>query len=240
MCLRRPCDAWIQIVVAGWLCACVAAVFGCAAPGANAPPPDVSLNPVPVDVPGVEPAPSAEPVDPEPAPAPEPEPEPVEPTPAPDAAADDPQSAPAQPPVVEAPPLHPAWSAASPYNQRYLAEAEPVTLEGEIESVGTFVPAEGAEPGLLLGLKTANGVVAVHAAPLRYLREAGVRFDFGETLTVEGRWTELAGERVLLAQAITRGEVRLELRDAATGRPLWIEPADADPTEGDDAPPSAE
>lgn len=223
MCLRRPCDAWIQIVVAGWLCACVAAVFGCAAPGANAPPPDVSLNPVPVDGPGAEP-----------------EPEPVDPTPAPDAAADDPPSAPAEPPAVEAPPLHPAWSAASPYNQRYLAEAEPVTLEGEIESVGTFVPAEGAEPGLLLGLKTANGVVAVHAAPLRYLREAGVRFDFGETLTVEGRWTELAGERVLLAQAITRGEVRLELRDAATGRPLWIEPADADPTEGDDAPPSAE
>lgn len=232
MCLRRPCDAWIQIVVTGWLCACVAAVFGCASPGATAPPPDVSLNPVPVDGPGAEPAPSVEPVEPDPAPE--------QPGPEPEAVVDDPPSLPAEPPVVEAPLLHPAWSAASPYNQRYLAEAEPVILEGEIESVGTFVPAEGAEPGLLLGLKTANGVVAVHAAPLRYLREAGVRFDFGETLTVEGRWTELAGERVLLAQAITRGEVRLELRDAATGRPLWTEPADADPTEGGDAPPPAE
>jgi hypothetical protein len=137
------------------------------------------------------------------------------------------------------PPLHPAWSAGSTYNSLYLADAEPVTLQGEVESVGTFVPADGAEPGLLLGLQTEGGAVAVHVAPLRYLRGAGVRFDLGEALALEGRWTEIAGVRVLLAQAVTRGEVRLELRDAATGVPVWSQPTDAD-APGNGPPPPAE
>lgn len=131
---------------------------------------------------------------------------------------------PAAGPVIEPAPLHPAWAADSDYNRRYRVDAEPAVLQGEVESVGTFLPAEEAEPGLLIQLRSNGETFAVHAAPLRYLREAGVRFDFGEALAVEGRWVEIDGRRVLLAQAITRGEVRLELRDAETGRPVWAQP----------------
>lgn len=133
-----------------------------------------------------------------------------------------------------APPLHPAWGPDSAYNRLYVVDLIAVTLTGTIDAVGTFVPAEEAEPGLMLELRAGDETVAVHAAPLRYLREVGVRFDFGESLSVEGRWAEIDGRRVLLAQAVTRGETRIVLRDAATGRPAWVagpeavEPGDAD------------
>lgn len=126
------------------------------------------------------------------------------------------------------PPLHPGWDLDSAYNRLYVVDSEAVTLDGTIDSVGTFVPAAEAEPGLMLELRAGGEAVAVHTAPLRYLRGMGVRFDFGESLSVEGRWAELDGQRVLLAQAITRGETRVVLRDAVTGRPAWLAPGEAD------------
>lgn len=227
-----------RLVVLG-LCAGLATVGGCAAPErtADAPPQNISLNPEPAVEQTGDPPP-VEPVVPEPTvdtPGPQPEPALAMDEPANDPT--DKTSGGGDPPGPALPPLHPAWSAGSTYNSLYLADAEPATLQGEVESVGTFVPADGAEPGLLLGLQTEGGVVAVHVAPLRYLRGAGVRFDLGEALTLEGRWTEIAGVRVLLAQAVTRGEVRLELRDAATGAPVWSQPADDDEPEGGPPPP---
>ncbi|MEM9413885.1 MAG: hypothetical protein AAGA29_00220 [Planctomycetota bacterium] len=128
------------------------------------------------------------------------------------------------------PPLHPAWAEDSDYNRRYIAGSDPATASGEIEAVGTFVPAEGASPGLLLTLNSGGTTVDIHVAPLRYLRALELRFDFGESLTVTGRWANIDGKRVLLAQSITRGESEIVVRDPQTGRPAWVDPL---PNEGD-------
>ncbi|XAM01227.1 hypothetical protein OT109_07520 [Phycisphaeraceae bacterium D3-23] len=184
--------------------------------------------------------------DPAPVPTPEPDGSPDDdaiaqggPDAAPDAEPDTPPAPEPDAPVVRAldPPLHEAWAQGSAYNRRYVAGSDPASASGEIEAVGTFVPAQGASPGLLLTLSSGDTNVAVHVAPLRYLRAVELRFDFGEPLTVTGRWVNLDGKRVLFAQSISRGETEIAVRDAQTGRPVWVDPLPPeDGAEEQDAP----
>ncbi|MFI4860922.1 MAG: hypothetical protein ACIAXF_09610 [Phycisphaerales bacterium JB063] len=215
--------------------------------------PTIEPAPEPVDPPVVvvDAEPDAEPT-PDPVPAPEPstedegdavaqgepeaQPEPeTPPTPEPET----------QPATALDPPLHPAWAEDSVYNRLYVVGADPATANGAIDAVGTFIPAEGASPGLLLTLNNGGTSISVHVAPLRYLRAVGLRFDFGEPLSIKGRWGNIDGKRVLLAQSITRGDVEVVVRDPQTGRPVWVDPLpaqgdtqDPDQGENDTAPPS--
>lgn len=221
---------------------------------------EVSTDAPPVEPPmAMEPDAPAQPVvEPEPPAPPAEEPKPAPPTEEPvadtdedagddtpgDEPGDGPDETPDTPPAE--PPLHAAWAEGSAYNALFRAD-DLVSLTGDIDAVGTFVPAEDAQPGLLLSVKDGDKVFAVHGAPLRYLRSIEVRFDFGERLTIEGSWATIDGERVLMAQSITRGETRVEIRAAETGRPAWVplpatteedEPDTPAPPDEEEAPPA--
>ncbi|MEM1353271.1 MAG: hypothetical protein AAGC44_14225 [Planctomycetota bacterium] len=120
--------------------------------------------------------------------------------------------------------LHRAWQAGSPYNQRYQAD-QAETFSAVVEAVQTFVPADGAEPGLLLRVIVGGQERLIHVAPLRSLREQGTRFNYRDSITVRASPTQVSGQTVYLAQTISRGASVFEFREAQTGRPLWGTPA---------------
>lgn len=125
-------------------------------------------------------------------------------------------------PVVKPKPLHAAWLAESAYNQRYDASPDAeVQVRAVVEAVETFVPANGAEPGLALRVTAAGQESVVHVGPLRYLRDLGVRFNYRDELTLVGTRATINGGSVLLARQIRRGDTAVDFRDAETGRPLW-------------------
>lgn len=117
-------------------------------------------------------------------------------------------------------PLHAAWLAGSAYNQLYRPE-QLATFEAVVQAVETFVPADGAEPGLLLRVSAQGQERLIHVGPLRDLRDRGTRFNYQDSITVQASPTPFAGQTVYLARQITRGETRIEFRDDKTGRPVW-------------------
>jgi len=120
--------------------------------------------------------------------------------------------------------LHAAWLAGSAYNQRYRPDQVEL-FDAVVQAVETFVPAEGAEPGLLLRVSAQGQERLIHVAPLSSLRDRGTRFNYQDAITVLASPTQFAGQTVYVAGQITRGETRLSFRDQATGRPLWDDAA---------------
>ena len=116
--------------------------------------------------------------------------------------------------------LDAAWLAGSAYNLRYRPD-QVTRFEAVVQAVETFVPAKGAEPGLLLRVKSAGEERLVHVAPLRDLRSRGTRFNYQDPVTIEACPATIDGQTVYLALQITRGEDTLTFRERESGRPLW-------------------
>ncbi len=113
-----------------------------------------------------------------------------------------------------------AWKAGSDYNKHFDAKTV-VTVEGVIESVGSFTPEMGAYEGIRLRVKTDQGNVAtVQAGPMAYADKNGVRFNYGDRITITGSKTTVGLRSVLMATEIKVGDKTLKLRDAS-GAPLW-------------------
>jgi sporulation protein YlmC with PRC-barrel domain len=69
-----------------------------------------------------------------------------------------------------------AWSNDSKYNKMFKTDAM-TKIDGTIQSVGTFRPEPGAEPGLRLRIQTSdNQTMIVHAGPTAFAEEKGITF----------------------------------------------------------------
>ena len=106
---------------------------------------------------------------------------------------------------------------------RYNAAAE-VKIEGVVQEVRQFWCPVNGDEGTHLMLKTENGVLEVHVAPLRFLQGNGWSFQKGDQISVVGSPVTYEGHPAMIARKITRGDQTFAFRQP-DGRPLWVEPA---------------
>jgi hypothetical protein len=98
--------------------------------------------------------------------------------------------------------------------------ATETTVTGTIDSVKN-VPSQGrGSGGLHLVLTARSGPIEVHVGPLSFVSSKNITFAKGDALTVVGSKVTLAGQEVLIAREIKKGDQVLTLRDAK-GFPLW-------------------
>jgi len=94
--------------------------------------------------------------------------------------------------------------------------AEEVTLKGVVQDVQEFdCPVSEGELGSHLMLKTTDGVVQVHLAPVRIMSGQNIKFAPGDQIEVIGAKVRVAGKKGVIAREIVRGNEDLVFRDRA-------------------------
>jgi hypothetical protein len=88
---------------------------------------------------------------------------------------------------------------------------------------GTVVPSPGAGGGgFHLKLTAPSGPIEVHVGPSSFVASKNVTFTKGDTLKVLGSKVAMAGQEVVIAREITKGDQVLTLRvTARRGCPTW-------------------
>jgi hypothetical protein len=98
------------------------------------------------------------------------------------------------------------------------------TIAGVVQSIDTIAAPSGRGRRSLRGthlvVKTDKETLEVHLGPTAYLNEKQIGIAKGDSLGILGSRVTMAGEPVLLARRIKRGQTEWTLRDA-TGRRLW-------------------
>jgi hypothetical protein len=115
-------------------------------------------------------------------------------------------------------PLAQLPTGAPPGGRRY----DPTTVEsvrGEVTAVETTVQG-GHGPGVHVKLATASGPLAVRLGPAWYLDEQKLVPKMGDVLEITGSRVTVAGEPLIIAAQVKRGDLTVTLRDAS-GVPLW-------------------
>jgi sporulation protein YlmC with PRC-barrel domain len=113
-----------------------------------------------------------------------------------------------------------AWAADSQYNRNFDAKTVK-SIEGTIESVGTFQPAMGVREGLRLRVKTDEGkTVTVYAGPQWFAQQKSFSVKAGDKIKVMGSQTKVRNRSVIMSTKIESGGKTLELR-ASSGEPKW-------------------
>jgi hypothetical protein len=98
--------------------------------------------------------------------------------------------------------------------------ATETTLTGTVDSVNN-VPSSGrGGGGLHLILAVPTGPIEVHVGPASFVSSKNVTFTKGDGLTVVGSKVTMAGQEVVIAREIKKGDQVLTLRDTK-GYPLW-------------------
>jgi len=112
------------------------------------------------------------------------------------------------------------WETGSAYVRMYDPE-KVVAFDGVIRSVGRFRPQPGAIPGIRLRVDRDDGEVAtVYAGPKPFASAKGMKFHFGDRVTIMGSRVDLGGRKVVVARRIDGQKGSITLRDDS-GRPLW-------------------
>ena len=94
------------------------------------------------------------------------------------------------------------------------------TVTGTIDTIDNLPSPGRGGGGLHLKLTAAAGPIDVHVGPASFVASKNVTFAKGDALTVVGSKVTMAGQEVLIAREIKKGDQVLTLRDAK-GFPLW-------------------
>ena len=99
--------------------------------------------------------------------------------------------------------------------------ATEVKVGGIIEEVQEFeCPASGTM-GFHISLKTGDGLVTVHVAASKFMKDYEINFEKGQHIDVVGSKVKLPnGDDGVLAREIQRGQSTYAFRDKQ-GNPLW-------------------
>jgi hypothetical protein len=100
------------------------------------------------------------------------------------------------------------------------------TVTGEIVGISTMGGMMGGTMGgmgrsVVLMVRTADGVVAIHVAPLSYLQQQDVNFKLGDNVSVRGARMEFEGMATLIATNITQSNGRSLALRSDQGVPVW-------------------
>ena len=94
------------------------------------------------------------------------------------------------------------------------------TVRGTIRSVDVQRSDYGPSDGVHLALAVGEATLPVHLGPVWFVERQAAPFRVGDAVEVVGSRVTLAGEAVLIAREVRRGDDALVLRDAA-GYPAW-------------------
>jgi hypothetical protein len=112
------------------------------------------------------------------------------------------------------------WMPDSTYNKSF-DKSKLTTVEGTIESVGSFYPASGSTPGTSLDVKTKEGSsVTVYAGPQSFTMQKNLDLKTGNGIIITGCKTMVNGKSVIIASELKVGGKTLTLRDQ-NGKPEW-------------------
>lgn len=112
------------------------------------------------------------------------------------------------------------WKEGSKYDALY-NPGNVRTVQGTIESIGTFRLEGTSVPGLRLRIRTDDGqALTVHAGPRPYVLRQDVRFHYGDKVTVTGTPAKWGWRDVIVASQIKAGDKTLDLR-TEDGKPRW-------------------
>ena len=102
-----------------------------------------------------------------------------------------------------------------------------VKIHGTIEEVQEFeCPVSGMEKSsAILGshalIKTADGSIVVHIAPVKFMKEYGLEITKGDSVDIVGsKLKDSNGKDTILAREMVKDNTTLRFRDK-TGRPSW-------------------
>ena len=96
------------------------------------------------------------------------------------------------------------------------------TLVGQVVAVNRHNPRKTGRPARVnLVLQTAQGTVKVHLGPADYLDRQAVKLAAGDQVEVKGVRVKRPRGTWFMAGSVTKDGRILQLRDEATGRPLW-------------------
>jgi len=113
-----------------------------------------------------------------------------------------------------------SWMGESAYNKGFNPSTM-TTVQGKIDSTGSFRPMSHAASGLRLKVTTNDGrTVTVHCGPKDYITQQGFSFKKGDTVTVTGSQVQMGKNEVIMATTIQSNGKTLNLRDSQ-GNPLW-------------------
>jgi hypothetical protein len=96
------------------------------------------------------------------------------------------------------------------------------TLTGKVEAVNRIASRKRGRPErVMMLLQTDKGTVKVHLGPTSYLDSQALKLAPGDQVEVKGMRITRSKATLFIAGAVKRGDQVLQLRDDATGRPLW-------------------
>jgi len=96
-----------------------------------------------------------------------------------------------------------------------------VTIKGVVEEVKDFQCPVSGGMGAHLEVKTDKGVVTVHLALSKFLKDYGFGFAKGDEVVITGVKAKVGDdENAILARQIERGNQTFIFRDKS-GKPLW-------------------
>src|SRR4029079_12648692 len=98
--------------------------------------------------------------------------------------------------------------------------ATETTLTGTVDSVNNMPSSGRGGGGLHLILALPTGQIELQVGPPSLVSSKSVTFTKGDALTVVGSKVTMAGQEVVIAREIQKGDQVLTLRDAK-GFPLW-------------------
>lgn len=92
--------------------------------------------------------------------------------------------------------------------------SDEITVKGVVQEVQEFdCPVSEGELGSHLVLKTPDGVLQVHLAPVRIMSGQNLKFAPGDQIVVLGSRVRISGKKGVIAREITRGNESIIFRD---------------------------
>jgi hypothetical protein len=96
------------------------------------------------------------------------------------------------------------------------------TLVGKVVSLNRMTPKRAGQPErVIMQLQTDKGNVKVFLGPADYIDQQVLKLAPGDQVEVKGIQMNRAKVTIFIAGAVKKGDQVLQLRDEATGRPLW-------------------
>jgi len=99
--------------------------------------------------------------------------------------------------------------------------SDEITVQGVVEDVQQFYCPISGEEGTHLMVKTENGTIQVHVAPVRFLRRNNLRFNEGDQIQIVGSRINYRGHDAIIARTTTRAGQTVAFREP-NGHPLWL------------------
>lgn len=122
----------------------------------------------------------------------------------------------------------PSWAQqqappAAPKASRLYSPQAVETLTGTVAAVNRHASKRAGKPDrVTMVLQTNQGAVKVHLGPADYLDQQALKLAVGDQVEVRGVKVSRLKAPTLIAGEVRKGGQVLQLRDDATGRPLWL------------------